>query len=209
MRTETPVMPGTLLLRLCSEQARTLFDWLYDVPTESRFEPGWLAEMIQAFAAHAELLSRADRALWLQAAGGNVLNYVDADYLMAGLIESALTQCRHLKDALGRLVQGGPLPNGRENAGAKAPTPERAGVQVMGAEELDRTVALLEQLLKVHRDSWPKANPPTWAEAEEAFRRGEYLDLEEAFAQVAGTSPEGWQQRVEAHKRKQEAGGGQ
>ena len=208
MPTETLVMPGTLLLRLCSEQARTLFDWLHQGPTEARFEPARLAEMIQAFVAHAELLNRADRALWLLAAGGDYRNYVDADYRMLGLIESALTQCRHLKEAVERVAQGRDVPNGRAEEGATGAFPQMSGVKVFGAEELDRVIALLEQLPEVHRKSWPRDNPPTQEEAEAAYRRGEFQVLDEAFARVAGTSREDWLQRVEAHKRKR-AGGGQ
>ena len=47
---------------------------------------------------------------------------------------------------------------------------------VLGAEELDRAIALLEKLPEIHRQSWPRTNPPTWAETEEAYRRGEFQD---------------------------------
>jgi hypothetical protein len=141
-----------------------LFDWLYQGPTEARFEPAWLAEMVQAFVAHAELLNRADSALWLQAASGDYRNYVDADYRMLGLIESALVQCRHLKEAVDRVTQGRDLPNGRAATGAAGSPPQLPGVNVLGAEELDRAIALLEKLPEVHRQSWARANPPTWAE---------------------------------------------
>jgi hypothetical protein len=209
MRTETPLMPGGLLLQLCSEQARALFGWFYQGPTQARFDPRWLAEMVQAFVAHVELLNRADRALWLQAAGGDYLNYVDADYVMLGLIESALTQGRHLKEALDRVAQGGPMPNGTGARGATRVAPQGPGVKVVGTEELDRALALLEQLPEVHRKSWPRANPPTWEEAEAAYRRGEFQDLEDAVAQLAGTNREDWRQRAEAHKSRKELGGGQ
>ncbi len=209
MRTETQVIPGTLLLRLCAEQAGTLFDWLHQGPTAARFESAWLAEMVQAFVAHAELLNRADRALWLQAASGDYRNYIDADYRMLGLIESALVQCRHLKEALDRVARGEPMPNGRSAIAATGSPPAGSGFKVPGAEELDRAIALLEQLPEVHRKSWPRENPPSLAKVEEEYRRGECLSLEDAFAQIAGMSRDDWLRRVEAHKNKKEANKGQ
>jgi hypothetical protein len=50
--------------------------------------------------------------------------------------------------------------------------------------------------------SWPFFTRDAIEEAREAERRGELLDVEEAFAEMAGVDLATWRQRVEAHKLK-------
>jgi hypothetical protein len=69
-------------------------------------------------------------------------------------------------------------------------------------EPLRGIQADLEQLRQEHKDAWPWCSEDEMDEARAESARGETLELDEAFAEIAGVSREEWLHRVEQHKRR-------
>jgi hypothetical protein len=81
--------------------------------------------------------------------------------------------------------------------------------QSNGAGQPSTTVAQLEQVITRLRalktqqgEAWLVANREEVEEALAAARRGESLELEDAFAEIAGVDRETWLRRVEEHKQR-------
>jgi hypothetical protein len=88
-------------------------------------------------------------------------------------------------------------------------TERQAGTAVGELAELEAAIADVERMREAILAEWPW--PPMAEEvrqAREATSRGEYLDSEEAFAEIAGLSPEAWRRKVEEHKQKNGSGSG-
>ena len=86
-------------------------------------------------------------------------------------------------------------------------TERQAGLSVEGLAELEAASADVERMRDAILADWPW--PPTAEEvrqAREGIGRGDYLDSEEAFAEIAGISPEAWRAKVEEHKQKHGSG---
>jgi hypothetical protein len=78
---------------------------------------------------------------------------------------------------------------------AEAPVGKDVEVRLGGAIQ-----AVLQAKQSV-LDRWPVGSDQEIAEAQAAASRGEGLDLDDAFAQIAGVDVETWRQRVEEYKR--------
>ncbi|GEM_PF-6375673 len=78
---------------------------------------------------------------------------------------------------------------------------ERVGGVVHGADELRETHARLLQLESGIFQHWPEFTEQDAAEARAALERGDGLELDEAFAQIAGVDKETWMKRVEERRR--------
>jgi hypothetical protein len=73
-----------------------------------------------------------------------------------------------------------------------------AGVDFGLLDDAIQAVARAKQELL---DRWPVGSDQEIAEARAAASRGEGLELDEAFAQIAGVDGAAWRQRVEEYKR--------
>ena len=76
------------------------------------------------------------------------------------------------------------------------------GRPAAGRAELAAAAAAVERLRDDTLRHWPW--PPTEGDIQrvrEAVGRGETLELDAAFAEIAGVSTEEWRRRVEEHKR--------
>jgi hypothetical protein len=83
----------------------------------------------------------------------------------------------------------------------------RSGAAVAGAEELRTALGEAARLRDEAFRHWPE--PPTAEDvcrARDEMARGEAVDLDEAFAEMAGVSVEEWRRRAEEHGRKRRAG---
>jgi hypothetical protein len=82
---------------------------------------------------------------------------------------------------------------------------EQVGQHVGRAEELPRAVDALRSLRSevVGGWLWPEARTLNEIKAEEGD--AEWLELDEAFARIAGVDKETWLKRVEEHKRRKQA----
>ena len=67
-------------------------------------------------------------------------------------------------------------------------------------EPLRGIQANLERLRQEHKDSWPWCSEQDLDDARAEIVRGETLEMDDAFAEIAGVSREEWLQRVEEHK---------
>jgi hypothetical protein len=77
-----------------------------------------------------------------------------------------------------------------------------AGHAVRRLNDLDAAIRHLETLKAEITANWPWLDANDLRAAREAEARGETLELDEAFAQIAGMSKEDWLRRVEEHKRR-------
>ena len=72
-------------------------------------------------------------------------------------------------------------------------------------EPLRGIQANLEQLRQEHKDSWPWCSEQDLDEVRAEIVRGETLEMDDAFAEIAGVRREEWLRRTEEHKRNQRA----
>lgn len=85
----------------------------------------------------------------------------------------------------------------------------------ISAGDANNPRAILEEVLKALREKQvevtiavePPVAGPTREEAFEQFRSGQALELDDAFAQIAGVSKDEWAARVAAHRPPPAAGG--
>lgn len=75
-------------------------------------------------------------------------------------------------------------------------TAQTAGFAVARAPEFARAVRELEAMRDEFQTTFPVATPQEAEEDRRSIASGEHLDVEEAFAQIAGLDVETWQQRV-------------
>ena len=78
---------------------------------------------------------------------------------------------------------------------------ERVGGTIASADELRDAHARLLRMENGIFEHWPLFTEQDAAEAREAIERGDYLELDDAFAQIAGVDKETWMRRVEARRR--------
>lgn len=86
-----------------------------------------------------------------------------------------------------------------------AATQQRTGHALEESQGLGKVQSLLEELRARLDREWPVGTPDDVAQARAELARGETLELEEAFAGMAGISREELRQRVEEHKRRRQA----
>jgi hypothetical protein len=79
-------------------------------------------------------------------------------------------------------------------------TYERRGGSVEEAAELRSALGQTRRLEAQIFEHWPRFSNKDVAEARAALARGECLDLEDAFAQIAGVDRETWRRRVEERR---------
>jgi hypothetical protein len=65
--------------------------------------------------------------------------------------------------------------------------------------------AELEQIEQEHLDRWPWVRKEDLDQARAEAARGETVDVEDAFAAMAGVSREEWETRVEAYQRRKQS----
>ena len=68
--------------------------------------------------------------------------------------------------------------------------------------------AELEQIEEEHLERWPWSRKADLEQARAEAERGETVDVEDAFAALAGVSREEWEGRVEAYRHRKESHGG-
>lgn len=85
----------------------------------------------------------------------------------------------------------------------------QTGHVVKGIDRLGNASDILDGLIVRLRDEWPVATQAEVEQALAAAARGEAVDLDEAFAQIAGADKDAWLQRVAEHKRRGQQTGGE
>jgi hypothetical protein len=78
-----------------------------------------------------------------------------------------------------------------------------AGRPVEGTDRLLEAARRFKELQARLAEEWPACSPEEEQEALAQVRRGEGLELDDAFAQIAGVDKATWLQRVAAHEQKQ------
>jgi hypothetical protein len=74
---------------------------------------------------------------------------------------------------------------------------------VEGTDRLLEAARHFKELRARLAEEWPACSPEEEQEAMAQARRGEGLELDDAFAQIAGVDKATWLQRVAAHEQKQ------
>jgi hypothetical protein len=122
--------------------------------------------------------------LWDRAMAGQIDNFTGAGNEVLGVID---TYARVL-DTVKGWVQAA----------------EQEGQRVPRAAELARAADELAALRKEVVERWPWISERSIAEARAEIARGEFLELDDAFEQIAGVDKETWLKRVEEHKRRKQ-----
>jgi hypothetical protein len=78
----------------------------------------------------------------------------------------------------------------------------QTGQRVEGAFELADAVTEMEQVVAEARQAWPPFSDEELQEARAAIARGDFLDIDEAFAQMKGITVKELHRRVKEHKTK-------
>ncbi len=82
---------------------------------------------------------------------------------------------------------------------------EQTGHAVEGARELDAALEAVQNLKDQLFRHWPWFSDEDIALARLEEERGELLDLDDAFAAIAGVDKESWLRRVEGRERGQDS----
>jgi hypothetical protein len=88
---------------------------------------------------------------------------------------------------------------------ALAQSPVENGHASKGTAELDKALAQLEGMKQELDQCWPWFRQQHIEEGRAEHAHGECLELEEAFAQIAGVDKETWRRRVEDHVRSKQS----
>jgi hypothetical protein len=81
------------------------------------------------------------------------------------------------------------------------------GQPIAGSERLLQTAERFKQLQARLADEWPVCSPEEEQEARTKNERGYGIDLDDAFAEIAGVDKATWLERVAKHKRTHPQGG--
>lgn len=73
---------------------------------------------------------------------------------------------------------------------------QNTGHPLEGAPQLDEAVETVARMKAAFVHQWPWLEDSELQKAWTEYQRGEYLDLEDAFAQIAGVDRETWRRRV-------------
>lgn len=88
-----------------------------------------------------------------------------------------------------------------ENIRAEERRSRGEGQAVGGLEQIDSVLADVRRWRADLLDHWPWFSEEDMVEARAAEARGELLDLDEAFAGIAGVEKQVWLERIAAHRR--------
>ncbi len=86
---------------------------------------------------------------------------------------------------------------------------KETGQRIGGIERLLAVAEKFKQLQIRLADEWPVCSAEEAEEVLTQMERGEGMELDDAFAQIAGIDKADWLERVEEHKRKYRQGGKQ
>jgi hypothetical protein len=125
--------------------------------------------------------------------------------MLSGLIKSNLTFALRLKQSVLLTQAARHIQEGHDQSGHPTYRLEQPGEKVEGAEDLDKAIKLLQELLETHQKGWPRDARLKAEEVFAAYGRGEYQDLTDAFATAAGVDREEWVRRVEKRKSERQA----
>lgn len=185
-------MPESLLLRLRLDQARSLRDTLES--WQARYAPAtnYVQDVAAVVRLHREL-ARELEGLYEAEYERAVLNdaFSVADLRTAGAALAEVFRLSAQSVALLRQILAG--------------TEQQAGHTGEGKQQLEEAQALLDDLRARLDREWPVSGPDDAARARAELARGEALDLEEAFAGMAGISREELRHRLDEHRRKRQA----
>lgn len=173
-----PTVFDNHLLQACVQQQQMLEQMVK--PPNITLDREALADAVQVFANHADLLERTQRRLLFKAGRVNHPESKAIGSQIASLIEAAI--------ARGNLLN---------QAGDAAIGNDRSS-------QLSKSLQRLEQLGVLHSKTWPQERLPTPDEVAEADRRGETLDLDEAFADMLNLDADSWSDLVAKHRRVKE-----
>jgi hypothetical protein len=173
-------MLDSLLLKECFQQSNQLNFYLG--PEFGQADPQKdLEETMQFFIVHVDLLNRTHRTLWKKAGAGELPELKEVGDLLAKMIQSADTGGRELGKAIRDCTN--PLAVERK-------------------ADFEKATRVLRSLLESHQRTWPTEAPLSQEEAVEAYKRGETLEVTDAFAEMAGMCRDQWLQHVAAHNAK-------
>lgn len=80
------------------------------------------------------------------------------------------------------------------------------GYLVAGISDLERAIAEVQEQKHLIFEHWSEFSQETVDRARAEYARGEFLELFDAFASIAGVDRATWLKRVEEHKRKYHGG---
>jgi hypothetical protein len=82
---------------------------------------------------------------------------------------------------------------------------EAQGCKFRRAEKLPEAAESLAKMDAWVKNDWPVCSAEELQEVREEIRRGEFLDADEAFAEIAGVTPEEWRERVRQQRERGQA----
>lgn len=83
---------------------------------------------------------------------------------------------------------------------------EQKGNVIAGTADLERVIAEVQKQQHFIFEHWSEFSQETVDRAQAEYARGEFLELFDAFASIAGVDRATWLKRVEEHKRKYHGG---
>jgi hypothetical protein len=86
-------------------------------------------------------------------------------------------------------------------------TASRTGHEVDGLGKLEGAIGALKRLQELVVEQWPVCSPEEMVEVRAQIARGEFIDVEDAFADMAGISKEELRARLAEHQKKRQAFG--
>jgi len=195
------------LLQACVQQQKLLEEMVK--PPMTTLERDSLAAAVQMFASHVDLLHRTQSNLHFKAGKTNHPETAAIGSMLSALIQAAIARGNLLRTAveMAGKVNDVPVPTSR---------PDTAVYEINGhaipvdrAQDLDKSLSRLANLLDIHERNWPHEPVPNRAEALKADNNSESQPLDVAFAEAAGLDLKDWNSRVEEHRRRklQPAGG--
>jgi hypothetical protein len=123
--------------------------------------------------------------VWETYRAGRIPNLLRVWHTVSVLFKLALRQAPPLRERIDRARQ--------------------AGFKVERADEFEHAVRELEELRDQFCMTFPVATDEEAAADMAAIARGEYLDVDVAFAKIAGVDVETWRKRVEDDRRRQQS----
>jgi hypothetical protein len=170
------------MLRLTRDRSRATANVLASSPPARGVELDRLVAL--CLTAPAEMVQLYDSA-WDQAVSGQIDDFQQYGTDLLAVLDAT----QHNLDIVRGWVRGA----------------ESTGQTVGRATDLKRAAEELVALRREIEDRWPWINEQIIAEAKAELARGEFLELDEAFAQIAGVDKETWLKRVEEHKKREQA----
>ena len=136
-------------------------------------------EVVQVFLGYPEAVRQAGDSVWDRLLADQLVDYCKTGEKVLALFDDALSKVPELKLMIRHF--------------------ENLGFPIEGSSKMENAIQMLESMRYEFQDRWPWFDQKSVEEGLAAYRRGECLDLDEAFAQAKGLDKTTWLKIVEDH----------